>query len=208
MARRHGLAVGLHLEPYGARSSESIAADLAYAASLGVRDVYVYHPRDLDASEWAAIRQAAPATLRLFAGTWLVGFASAGAFDGIYTYDFLTSHGGKLARLCAQAHAVNLVCAPSVGPGYDGRRAGEAPSLRGRRNGLTYDRLWAAALAAHPDVVSITSFNEWGEGTQIEPAAARRGYRGYEGSWGLTGAAAELAYLVRTAYWTGRFHAA
>jgi hypothetical protein len=120
----------------------------------------------------------------------------------------MTSHGGKLARLCAQARAVGLVCAPSVGPGYDGRRAGEPPALRGRRNGATYDALWAAALAAQPDVVSVTSFNEWGEGTQIEPAAtARRGYRGYDGSWGLTGPAAQFAYLTRTAYWAGRFHA-
>jgi len=30
--------------------------------------------------------------------------------------------------------------------------------------------MWTKALRAVPDVVSITSFNEWGEGTQIEPA--------------------------------------
>jgi hypothetical protein len=208
VARGHGLLVGFHLEPYPDRSPASVAADLAYAASLGVRDVYIYHPRDFAAADWAAMRDAHPPNLRVLAGTDLVGFAAAGRFDGIYTYDFMTSHGGKLARLCAQAHARGLVCAPSVGPGYDGRRAGEPPALRSRRNGATYDALWAAALAAKPDVVSVTSFNEWGEGTQIEPAAARQGYRGYDGSWGLTGPAAQFAYLTRTAYWTGRFHAA
>jgi hypothetical protein len=31
--------------------------------------------------------------------------------------------------------------------------------------------MWNRALDAGSDVVSITSFNEWGEGTQIEPAA-------------------------------------
>jgi hypothetical protein len=36
-----------------------------------------------------------------------------------------------------------------------------------------YERYWAAAIAAGADLVSITSFNEWGEGTQIEPASAR-----------------------------------
>lgn len=30
--------------------------------------------------------------------------------------------------------------------------------------------MWRAAIDAKPDIVSITSFNEWGEGTQIEPA--------------------------------------
>jgi hypothetical protein len=51
---------------------------------------------------------------------------------------------------------------------------------RGRRNGATYDVLWAAAVAARPDIVSITSFNEWREGTQIDPAATRAGYQGYD----------------------------
>ena len=206
-ARGHGLLVGLHLEPYPDRSPVSVAGDLAYAASLGIRDVYVYHPRDFGAADWAAIRGGMPQSLRVLAGTEMVGFAAAGRFDGIYTYDFMTFHGGKFARLCSQAHTLGLLCAPSVGPGYDGRRAGEPPALRGRRNGATYDALWASAVAARPDIVSITSFNEWGEGTQIEPAVARLGYRGYDGSWGLTGPAAEFAYLTRTAYWTGRFHA-
>ena len=35
----------------------------------------------------------------------------------------------------------------------------------------------------------------------------KRGYRAYDGAWGLTGAAAESAYLMRTAYWAARFHA-
>ena len=66
--------------------------------------------------------------------------------------------------------------------------------------------MWHAAIAAGADEVTITSFNEWQEGTQIEPAAppARHGdysYISYNGAWGLTGVAAEPAYLDRTAYW-------
>ena len=34
-----------------------------------------------------------------------------------------------------------------------------------------YDNEWKAAIAAHARWVGITSFNEWHEGTQIEPAA-------------------------------------
>ena len=81
------------------------------------------------------------------------------------------------------------------------------PAGRQRSDGATYDRLWSAALAAAPDIVTITSYNEWGEGTQIEPAQARAGYASYDGAWGLVGTAAQTAYLLRTAYWTGRFHA-
>jgi hypothetical protein len=205
-ARRHGLTVAIHLEPYVDRSAASVAVDLGYLASFGVRDVYVYHPRDVPAADWAAARADVPSTMRLFAGTERVGFAVAGRFDGVYTYDFLTNNGAKFARLCAQAHAMHIACAPSVGPGYDGHRAGEPPPGRTRENGATYDLLWTAALAAHPDVVSITSFNEWGEGTQIEPARARRGYLSYDGAWGLVGRPARTAYLLRTTYWATRFH--
>jgi hypothetical protein len=94
-----------------------------------------------------------------------------------------------------------------VGPGFNGRRAGELAASRPRSHGATYDHLWSAALAAAPDIVSVTSYNEWGEGTQIEPAQTRRGYASYDGAWGLSGAAAQTAYLVRTAYWAARFHA-
>lgn len=34
--------------------------------------------------------------------------------------------------------------------------------------------MWKRAIADGADMVSITSYNEWGEGTQIEPAVARR----------------------------------
>ena len=205
-AHRRGLLVGIHLEPYAERSMASVAQDLAYVATLGIHDVYVYHPRDFSAAEWATVTGRAPPMLRLLAGTELVGFAVAAGFDGIYTYDFNTYNGGKFIRLCAEAHAMHLVCSPSVGPGYDGRRAGETSGGRQRANGTTYDRLWSAALAAAPDIVTITSYNEWGEGTQIEPAQVRRGYDSYDGAWGLVGTAAQTAYLMRTAYWTGRFH--
>jgi glycoprotein endo-alpha-1,2-mannosidase len=205
-ARRHRLQTAIHLEPYPDRSPDTIAQDLPYLASLGIRDVYVYHPRDFAAADWETVRASAPVSMRLFAGTELVGFAAAGRFDGFYTYDFVDYGGAKFARLCAQAHAVHLLCGPSVGPGYDGVRAGEASLVSPRHNGATYDNLWTAALAAHPDIVTITSFNEWGEGTQIEPAAPHRGYVAYDGAWGLLGTAAQTAYLTRTAYWAGRFH--
>jgi hypothetical protein len=206
-ARRRGLVVGIHLEPYAGRSIASVAQDLAYFATLGVPDVYVYHPRDFPAADWAAMRAEMPWGVRLLAGTELVGFAAAAHFDGFYTYDFNTYSGGKFVRLCAQAHALHLVCAPSVGPGYNGTRAGETSGYRPRAQGATYDRLWTAALAASPDLVTVTSYNEWGEGTQIEPAQARPGYASYDGAWGLTGAAAQTAYLSRTAYWAARYHA-
>ena len=66
--------------------------------------------------------------------------------------------------------------------------------------------MWRAAIQAHADRVTITSYNEWHEGTQIEPAAAGRHgayrYFSYDGAWGLHGPAAQSAYLARTRYWS------
>ena len=74
--------------------------------------------------------------------------AAAGGFDGLYTYDIVVYGGDKFARLCAQAHAMHLLCAPSVGPGYDARRGSGDPEVKPRRNGATYDSMWRAAIAA------------------------------------------------------------
>ena len=117
-------------------------------------------------------------------------------------------NGALFRRLCTQAHAAGLLCAPSVGPGYDARLATRHEAIRPRNDGLTYDRMWKTALKAGPDIVTITSYNEWQEGTQIEPARAAVGKESYDGDWGKSGAAAQRAYLAATAIWTTRLNAA
>jgi hypothetical protein len=207
-AHAQGIAVAAHLEPYGGRTVASVVADVAYLESLGIRTFYVYRALDLPIADWAAARTALhpSAGTLLFAQTALAGAAAKAGFDGVYTYDILTYGGNELARFCNEAHAVHLLCAPSVGPGYDAQRGSGDPRVKPRRNGATYDAMWHAAIRAGADRVTITSFNEWHEGTQIEPAAlpgrhGRYRYLGYSGAWGLQGVAAEDAYLVRTAYW-------
>jgi hypothetical protein len=211
-ARADGLSVAAHLEPYGGRTVASTVTDLAYLRTFGIRTFYVYRPLDLPVTDWAAGKAALHAGgSTVFAQTALAGAAAAGGFDGVYTYDIVVYGGGKFARLCAQAHAVKLLCAPSVGPGYDARRGSGDPVVKPRRDGATYDSMWKMAIAAGADRVTITSYNEWHEGTEIEAAssdAKRRGryrYLTYDGAWGLHGVAAEGAYLARTRYWADVF---
>ncbi len=206
-AHRDGIAVAVHIEPYRDRSVASVEADIAYLRGLAVSTFYVYRAFDLPVSDWQAAMPAlhVGGTV-LLAQTGLVGQAAAAGFDGIYTYDIVTFGGDKFARLCAEAHRHRLLCAPSVGPGYLARRGDGDPRVKPRRNGATYDHMWRSAIAAHADQVTITSFNEWHEGTQIEPAAppgrhGRYRYLSYNGAWGRFGVAAEDAYLQRTAYW-------
>ena len=47
--------------------------------------------------------------------------------------------------------------------------------------------MWKTALGAEADLVTITSYNEWQEGTQIEPAQVQADRPGYDGAWGRTG---------------------
>ena len=203
-ARAHGLALAIHLEPYGGRTPATILADVVRLREAGIRDFYVYHAQATPAADWAAIADAVPADVRLFAQTGMAGFAAAGRFDGLYTYDTVVFRAARFVRLCRQARQQGLLCAPSVGPGYDARRAVGDMRVKHRRDGLTYDEMWSSALAARADVVTITSYNEWHEGSQIEPASVRSAYLDYEGAWGRTGKAAERAYLDRTAFWAAR----
>ena len=96
-------------------------------------------------------------------------------FGGMYTYDAIagaSAPGWASASAYSQAH--NLVWAPSIGPGYIDDRAvlGNTTPTLSRNDGATYDLEWQNALNpanGTPSWVSITSFNEWHEGSQIEP---------------------------------------
>nr|XP_046205858.1 glycoprotein endo-alpha-1,2-mannosidase-like [Oncorhynchus gorbuscha]XP_046205860.1 glycoprotein endo-alpha-1,2-mannosidase-like [Oncorhynchus gorbuscha]XP_046205861.1 glycoprotein endo-alpha-1,2-mannosidase-like [Oncorhynchus gorbuscha]XP_046205862.1 glycoprotein endo-alpha-1,2-mannosidase-like [Oncorhynchus gorbuscha]XP_046205863.1 glycoprotein endo-alpha-1,2-mannosidase-like [Oncorhynchus gorbuscha] len=98
-------------------------------------------------------------------------------FDGVYTY-FATngfSYGSthrnweSIKTFCEDN---NLLFIPSVGPGYidTSIRPWNFQNTRNRINGKYYEMALSAALEAGADIISITSFNEWHEGTQIEMA--------------------------------------
>jgi hypothetical protein len=212
-AWKHGLDVAAHLEPYEKwqRTRAIVEEDLEHLRKLGVGRVYVYYPFDglIPDAEWLAISAQFP-SIELYAQSSDASRAAEAGFDGVYTYDVYAVRGGAFAGLCARAARAGIACAPSVGPGYNASRATSDHRVRSRRAGATYDGMWRAAIAADPDRVTITSYNEWHEGTQIEPAR-RRGptiygeYASYEGAYGRTGKAAERAYLARTAYWSAKY---
>jgi glycosyl hydrolase family 99 len=200
-AKRDHLRVGVQLEPYAGRTVDSVGADLVYLRKLGIRDVYIYRSTDFTAEEWWAVTRQ-PNGMRLLAQTGRVGFAARAGFAGFYTYDILIYDGAKLGRMCEQARTLGILCAPSVGPGYEAAAATGDTRVKPRLDGGTYDSMWRAANDAGADIVTITSYNEWSEGTQIEPAGHGGRYESYDGAYGLHGRAAARAYITRTRYWT------
>ncbi|XP_041668220.1 glycoprotein endo-alpha-1,2-mannosidase [Cheilinus undulatus] len=107
-------------------------------------------------------------------------------FDGLYTY-FATngfSYGSTQKNwdsIKAFCEDNNLIFIPSVGPGYidTGVRPWNFQNTRNRINGKYYETALSAALQARPDFISITSFNEWHEGTQIEMAIPKTSQTAY-----------------------------
>jgi hypothetical protein len=203
-AQAAGLHVALHVEPWVGRTPQGVADALRGFAALGIRDAYVYDSAASPDADWHSAL-ASLSGVRVFANTPLAGKALKGGFQGIYTYDVLVYDGSSFGRMCENARQVGLLCAPSVGPGFDARRATGDPRVRERNDGRWYDHMWQAAVRASPDLVTITSYNEWHEGTQIEPARASNGlYACYDGAWGLDGRRAQRAYIDRTTYWVGK----
>lgn len=80
--------------------------------------------------------------------------------------------GFDYAGLAAEARALGRSWAATVIPGFDDRRVRSLGFVVSRDRGgeRTYDVLWREALASHPDWVLVTSFNEWHEGSEIEPS--------------------------------------
>jgi glycoprotein endo-alpha-1,2-mannosidase len=137
-------------------------------------------------------------------------FMTEGGFDGFYTYFAADRFSfGSTAKnwpqMAAFAREHKLLFIPSVGPGYNDTRIRpwNGGTTRSRDEGRYYDRMFEAAIRCKPDLISITSYNEWHEGTQIEPAIPKKlsdyiykDYSPREPDY----------YLKRTAYWVERFN--
>ena len=107
---------------------------------------------------------------------------SAQIFDGIHTYNTAGILSGmsenklkvwanetysKWVRTAKREGSISTV---TVIPGYDDTKV-RTPGIRvARFKGRSYREQWRAAIAANPDWVLVTSWNEWHEGSEIEPS--------------------------------------
>jgi hypothetical protein len=68
------------------------------------------------------------------------------------------------------AHSRNMTFVATVVPGFNNTAVQTESRVIDRRDGSYYSLYWLIAKACSPDGYAITSFNEWHEGTEIEPS--------------------------------------
>ncbi len=98
----------------------------------------------------------------------------SGAYWGIQHNDMNQVDQGFRSQINAynQAHKTQKIWAAGVVPGFnDSKVPGRTNHVVvARNNGTTYRSEWTGAISSSPDWITITSFNEWFEGSMIEPS--------------------------------------
>jgi len=230
-AEVEGLKLAFHIEPYTGRGPLSLRKNLSYIQESygnhpafykvnGKPFYYIYDSYITPATEWARLlKPGGDLTVRgtkldaIFIGL-IVDYKhrnqlkSAG-FDGFYTYfganGFSYGSTWKNWRSLAMfARKSSLIFIPSVAPGYDDMRVRpwNGENTRLRRKGAYYDIAWRTFMELGLKFVSITSFNEWHEGTQIEPAVPKD-IDGY--SYSSYAPLSSRFYLEKTRNWIQTF---
>ncbi len=192
VASRHGFRAAVDLEvtsPFIHSEADVVTAlrhvltvHANHPAYLRVGDkpvVFFWRQNRYPVASWSAIRdQVDPGhtSLWIMEGTELDYLQ---AFDGNHLYsvawdaqpeNVLVRWGQRVRDWSAQ-HGTFKYWVATVMPGYDDRVTGRANAfVRARSSGDYYRRCWGGAAQSGADWVIVTSFNEWMEGTQIEPS--------------------------------------
>ncbi len=198
VAKKHGLKIAFHLEPFY-KSVKEVREQLTYIHQQygkhsalftpnGKPLFYIYDSYKINEKDWSKLLTTdGSLSIRntkldaTMIGLWVEenehDFFLHSGFDGFYTYfasdgfvyGSTTSNWPILSTFAKQN---DLIFIPCVGPGYkDTRiRPWNNQNSKEREGGNYYEKMFRHALRVKPKYIGITSFNEWHEGTQIEPA--------------------------------------
>jgi LysM repeat protein len=148
-----------------------------------VRDVFT-GPGQSAVDAWASIRQQVDPQHNTL---WIADGADVAflrVFDGHHLYNITwnppasvhntLSKWGNNVRNYGSDRGTRKLWVATVMPGYNDLFTNDRSGRfsHDRRNGAYYRETWQAAMDSAPDLIVITSFNEWLEGTQIEPSVS------------------------------------
>ncbi len=153
------------------------AASPAFLAIEGrpVVFFYVRVAEKFTIAEWQGIFSALNAAGR---GVFGIGDrldpAYLAAFDGLHAYNpaglTLDETARQYTAASLAARLAGRLFAATVIPGYQEGYPGASGPVVPRDGGATYRAYWDLARASVPQWVLITSWNEWHEGSEIEPS--------------------------------------
>ncbi len=168
------------------RALEKYGSHRAYLKADGSPVVFVYVRalQELGLTGWYEAVGLIDAAYE--AGVTAIGdqfsYGAARVFDGVHTYntagsltslslDELRAWACETYRSWVQlANAAQKISTITIIPGYDDTKI-RTPGLAVERfDGKLYEAQWDCVMKADPDWVLITSFNEWHEGSEIEPS--------------------------------------
>ena len=151
----------------------------AYLRYRGKPVIFFWRQQRFGVATWAAIREVVDpgrTTYWIAEGTDL---AYQDVFDGHHLYSIAWSGNpraelgkwpARIRRVEERLGADRLWVATAM-PGYNDLNLPRADAfVQPRREGAYFRETWAAAQATNPDMIIITSFNEWLEGTHLEPS--------------------------------------
>jgi hypothetical protein len=134
--------------------------------------VFWFNPPSLGGVDtWLQVRNQADPNREHF---WFGGTVETdylAVYDTLYFFDITweTAPGRAMASYESLLEGQNRASVATVMPGYDDLRVRNGHQ-RSRENGAYYRGTWQNATAMNPDAVIITSFNEFFEGSHIEPS--------------------------------------
>ncbi|CAO1425149.1 unnamed protein product [Diamesa serratosioi] len=125
-------------------------------------------------------------------------------FDGFYSFN--VSNGATYfstwknwEKLKKFAEMYNLLFVPTVGPGFYDASPKYSALRRFRSNGQYFEIALKTAILQNPEFITIESYNNWIDGTQIEQATPHKHFRDYEPH-------APIKYLQITQHWVNQFY--
>jgi hypothetical protein len=124
-------------------------------------------------SDWAAIRQQVDPDHN---SIWIAEGAALDAlptFDGLhmYTISWSSNVSATESQWAGSTRSQGGLWVATAMPGWDNTYTQQSERyIRERQDGAFYRETFSAAAASAPDVILITSWNEWWEGTHIEPS--------------------------------------
>jgi glycoprotein endo-alpha-1,2-mannosidase len=232
-AEEYDIKVAFHIEPYNGRTPESLVSDIQYLyKQYGGSPAFFrstatsrYNPSDQpkgmffvwsiqdqgtqDYSFWQKALDeihALPEGGLVIANSLNAEWIEGSHFDGLYNYASLhleKTNGFNWARSLPP----DSLYVPSVIPGFTAKRVGYADTTYvPREDGNTFDTQWTSALGTgiEPAMVTITSFNEWHEGSMIEPPRFGKD-DGNSYTYADFGALPADGYLTRTHDWVEKY---